>query len=187
MKLIVGLGNPGNSYNNTRHNCGFRVIDYYASKNNLNFKSKFNGLYAETIINGEKVILLKPQTYMNLSGECVSKFFNYYNLELEDLLVIYDDVDYEVGKFRIKRNGRPNGHNGIKNIIECLKSENIYRLKIGISKNNIPLVDYVLGKFSDEDNKKLSRLFNITSNVIEDFSNMNIDKLMEKYNGLNNE
>ena len=103
MKLIVGLGNPGKEYENTRHNCGFRAIDFYATKNNLNFKNKFNGEYCENRINNEKIILLKPQTFMNLSGDCVVKFVNYYNLKIEDILIIYDDVDFEVGKFKIKR------------------------------------------------------------------------------------
>ena len=188
MKLIVGLGNPGKNYINTRHNCGFRAIDFYAKKKSLTFKNKYNGEYCKNIINGEKIILLKPQTFMNLSGECVIKFFNYYNLELKDVLIIYDEVDYEVGTFKIKRGGRDNGHNGIKNIINQLKSEDVYRLKIGISKNkNIPRMDYVLGKFSDEDNNKLNKLFDITSKIIEDFSYMTIDELMQKYNGNLNE
>ena len=125
MKLVVGLGNPEKKYEFTRHNCGFRAIDYYASKNNLSFKSKFNGHYAETIVNNTKLILLKPQTYMNLSGESVIKFVNYYNINIEDILVIYDDVDFEVGKFKLRRGGSSGGHNGINNIIDLLKTQNI--------------------------------------------------------------
>ena len=105
MKLIVGLGNPDKKYEKTRHNCGFRAIDFYAEKNNLTFKSKYNGLYSENIINGEKILLLKPQTYMNLSGTSVIKYMKFYNLDLKDLLVIYDDVDFEIGTFKIKRGG----------------------------------------------------------------------------------
>ena len=188
MKLIVGLGNPGKNYINTRHNCGFRAIDFYANENSLIFKNKFNGEYCEKVINGEKVILLKPQTFMNLSGECIIKYFNYYNLDIKDVLIIYDDVDFDVGKFKIKRAGRDNGHNGIKDVIKYLKSEDIYRLKIGISKNkNIPRMEYVVGKFSDEDNDKLKEVFKITSKIIEDFSTMTIDELMQKYNGNTNE
>ena len=182
MKLVVGLGNPEKKYEFTRHNCGFRAIDYYASKNNLTFKSKFNGLYAETIVNNIKLILLKPQTYMNLSGESVIKFVNYYNINIEDILVIYDDVDFEVGKFKLRRGGSSGGHNGINNIIDLLKTQNISRLRMGISKNNIPLMDYVLGKFSSEENEKIESILPVISNIIDDFSVHNIDELMEKYN-----
>ena len=182
MKLVVGLGNPEKKYEFTRHNCGFRAIDYYASKNNLSFKSKFNGHYAETIVNNTKLILLKPQTYMNLSGESVIKFVNYYNINIEDILVIYDDVDFEVGKFKLRRGGSSGGHNGINNIIDLLKTQNISRLRMGISKNNIPLMDYVLGKFSSEENEKIESILPVISNSINDFSVHNIDELMEKYN-----
>lgn len=182
MKLIVGLGNPGKEYENTRHNCGFRAIDFYATKNNLNFKNKFNGEYCENRINNEKIILLKPQTFMNLSGDCVVKFVNYYNLKIEDILIIYDDVDFEVGKFKIKRKGSSNGHNGINDIINKLKTEEIYRLKIGISKNKIPLIDYVLSNFKISENKKLNCMFEKINNVIDDFSILSIDELMDKYN-----
>lgn len=185
MKLIVGLGNPGKNYENTRHNSGFRVIDFYAEKNNLVFKNKFNGEYAEQIINNEKFIFLKPQTFMNLSGECVIKFVNYFNIKTEDILVIYDDVNFEVGTFRIKRDGTDGGHNGIKNIILNLKTDKIYRIKIGISKNQIPLVDYVLGHFTKEDNEKLTNMFPTIEKVINDFSTKTIDKLMNEYNRKN--
>ena len=187
MKLVVGLGNPEKKYEFTRHNCGFRAIDYYASKNNLSFKSKFNGHYAETIVNNTKLILLKPQTYMNLSGESVIKFVNYYNINIEDILVIYDDVDFEVGTFKIRRGGSSGGHNGIRNIIDNLKTENIGRVRIGISKNEIPLMDYVLGKFTPEEDKKIASILPQVANIINDFSNHNIDELMEKYNRNKNE
>ncbi len=182
MKLIVGLGNPDKQYEFTRHNSGFRAIDYYVSNNNLKYKRKFNSLYAETIINGEKIMLVKPLTYMNLSGESVYKFVNYYNIDLKDLLIIYDDTDFDVGTLKIKRGGSSGGHNGINNIIEKLKTNNIQRIRIGISKNNIPLIDYVLSKFNDEENKKIESILPIISNIINDFSIYSIDKLMEKYN-----
>jgi peptidyl-tRNA hydrolase, PTH1 family len=182
MKLVVGLGNPEKKYEFTRHNCGFRAIDYYASKNNLTFKNKFNGFYVETIVNNTKLILLKPQTYMNLSGESVIKFVNYYNISIEDILVIYDDVDFEIGKFKLRRGGSSGGHNGINNIIDLLKTQNISRLRIGISKNSIPLMDYVLGKFSNDENEKIESILPIISNIIDDFTVHNIDELMEKYN-----
>ncbi len=182
MKLVVGLGNPEKKYEFTRHNCGFRAIDYYASKNNLTFKNKFNGFYVETIVNNTKLILLKPQTYMNLSGESVIKFVNYYNISIEDILVIYDDVDFEIGKFKLRRGGSSGGHNGINNIIDLLETQNISRLRIGISKNSIPLMDYVLGKFSNDENEKIESILPIISNIIDDFTVHNIDELMEKYN-----
>lgn len=185
MKLVVGLGNPGKEYKNTRHNCGFRAIDFYAEKNSLNFKNKFNGEYCEQIINNEKVIFLKPQTFMNNSGDSVIKFVNYYNINLEDILVIYDDVDFEVGTFKIKKNGSSGGHNGINSIINVLKTQNVYRLRIGISKNKIPLVDYVLGNFSKEDNEKINDMMPNVVNAINDFCNLTIEKLMEKYNTKN--
>ena len=133
-------------------------------------------------IGKEKVILVKPQTYMNLSGESVIKFVNYYNINIEDILVIYDDVDFEVGKFKLRRGGSSGGHNGINNIIDLLKTQNISRLRMGISKNNIPLMDYVLGKFSSEENEKIESILPVISNIINDFSVHNIDELMEKYN-----
>ena len=183
MKLIVGLGNQEKKYEKTRHNCGFRAIDYYAKKNNLSFKSKFKGLYCEQVVNNEKMILLKPQTYMNLSGESVREIVNFYNIDIEDILIIYDDIDFEVGTFKIRRGGSAGGHNGIRNIIDNLKTENIQRIRIGISKNEIPLMDYVLGKFTSEEEKKIESIFPQIANVIKDFSNNNIDELMKKYNG----
>lgn len=182
MKLVVGLGNPEKKYEKTRHNCGFRAIDFYATKNNLSFKNKYNSLYTENLVNNEKLILVKPQTYMNLSGTAVKKFVDFYNIELKDLLIIYDDVDFSVGTFKIKRNGSSGGHNGVKNIIDNLKTEEIQRIRIGISKNNIQLIDYVLGKFSNEDEKLIEQELCIIGNIIDDFSIYNIDKLMEKYN-----
>lgn len=182
MKLVFGLGNPEKKYEKTRHNCGFRAIDFYAKKNNLNFKNKFNSSYTENIVNGEKIVLVKPLTYMNLSGNSVREFVNFYNIELKDLLIIYDDVDFEIGTFKIKRGGSSGGHNGIKNIIENLKTEDIQRIRIGISKNSIPLMDYVLGKFSTDEDKLLESILPTISNVIDDFATKDINQLMEKYN-----
>lgn len=182
MKLVVGLGNPGKLYENTRHNCGFKAIDFYATKKNLTFKKKFNGEFCEQVINSEKIILLKPQTYMNLSGDCVIKFVNYYNIKLENILIIYDDVDFEVGTFKIKRGGSSAGHNGIKSIINNLKTEKLCRLRMGISKNEIPLIDYVTGRFNNEDTAKIENILPTISEVIDDFAFENIDFLMQKYN-----
>ena len=182
MKLIVGLGNPGKKYEKTRHNCGFMAIDFYAGKNNLTFKKKFNSLYTETEVNNEKVVLVKPQTFMNLSGNSVVKFVKFYNLDLKDLLVIYDDVDFPLGTFKIRRGGSCGGHNGIRNIIDNLKTDNIQRIRIGISKSDNELMDYVLGNLGKKERELIdSNLYKI-SDVIDDFTIYNIDKLMEKYN-----
>lgn len=120
---------------------------------------------------------------MNLSGESVREIVNFYNIDIEDILIIYDDIDFEVGTFKIRRGGSAGGHNGIRNIIDNLKTENIQRIRIGISKNEIPLMDYVLGKFTPEEEKKIESIFPQIANVIKDFSNNNIDELMKKYNG----
>ncbi len=185
MKLIVGLGNKGNEYNNTRHNVGFMVIDNYINKNNLTLKSKLDGLYAETIINGEKVIFLKPQNYINLSGDVISKYIKYFKIDIKDILVIHDDMDLEIGTFKIRYKGGSAGHNGLKNIESNLKTNEYKRIKIGISKNNIDKVDYVLGKFSSTELSKLNKVIDITYNIIEDFVSLSFENLMNKYNGYN--
>lgn len=185
MKLIVGLGNKGNEYNNTRHNVGFMVVDNYVNKNNLTLKSKLDGLYAETIINGEKVIFLKPQNYINLSGDVISKYIKYFKIDIKDILVIHDDMDLEIGTFKIRYKGGSAGHNGLKNIEANLKTNEYKRIKIGISKNNIDKVDYVLGKFSSIELSKLNKVIDITYNIIEDFVSLSFENLMNKYNGYN--
>ena len=185
MKLIVGLGNKGNEYNNTRHNVGFMVVDNYVNKNNLTLKSKLDGLYAETIINGEKVIFLKPQNYINLSGDVISKYIKYFKIDIKDILVIHDDMDLEIGTFKIRYKGGSAGHNGLKNIEANLKTNEYKRIKIGISKNNIDKVDYVLGKFSSIELSKLNKVIDIIYNIIEDFVSLSFENLMNKYNGYN--
>ena len=185
MKLIVGLGNKGNEYNNTRHNVGFMVVDNYINKNNLTLKFKLDGLYAETIINGGKVIFLKPQNYINLSGDVINKYIKYFKIDIKDILVIHDDMDLEIGTFKIRYKGGSAGHNGLKNIEANLKTNEYKRIKIGISKNNIDKVDYVLGKFSSTELSKLNKVIDITYNIIEDFVSLSFENLMNKYNGYN--
>lgn len=187
MKLVVGLGNPGKKYEKTRHNCGYNAINFYAAKNNLSFKKKFNAEYCEQVVNNEKMLLVKPTTYMNLSGNAVIEFVNFYNIDKKDILIIYDDKNFEVGTFKIKRKGSDGGHNGIKNIISVLHTEDIARVKMGISMPKGELIDYVLGKFSKEDTEKLNNLYPTICNIIDDFSILTIDELMDKYNGMNNE
>ncbi|MGM9972104.1 MAG: aminoacyl-tRNA hydrolase [Anaeroplasmataceae bacterium] len=163
MKLIVGLGNPGKEYEDTRHNVGFMAIDRLADKYNALFKLDKNlkGLIASVNINGEKVILLKPITFMNLSGESVKPVMSYYKINVSDLIVINDDLDMPVGKIRYRAKGSAGGHNGLKSIIANLKTEEFQRIKIGIDRSKvIPVVDWVLGKFSNEDTKVLETSFN---------------------------
>ena len=189
MKMIVGLGNPGKEYENTRHNAGFIILDNYAKEKNItDFKRKFNGLYATYFYNDDKVILLKPQSFMNLSGTVVKKFASFFKIKPEDILIIQDDLDLPVGKIKIKFKGSSGGHNGIKNIIENLKTEIFPRFKVGIGKDdNINYMNYVVGKFSKDDLNKISKICSFSSNIIDDFINYDIEKVMSKYNGDNYE
>ena len=188
MKLIVGLGNPGKEYENTRHNIGFMVVDNYILKKGISdsWKNKFNGLYLEANIKGEKVIFLKPQSYMNLSGGVVSQFVNFYKINLDDIIVISDDLDLLTGNFKLKPNGSCGGHNGLRDIEKCLGTQEYKRLKVGISKNNdIDTKDYVLSKISKDDLKIYESLFDDFVFVIDDFFNISFKELMNKYNSKN--
>jgi len=154
MKLFVGLGNPGKKYAETRHNVGFMVVDELAKKWSISLveDQKFKGEVGSTHINGEKIILLKPTTYMNLSGEAVQAVMDFYHLENEDVVVIYDDLDMETGKLRGRAQGSAGGHNGIKSIILHLAGDQFKRFKIGIDKSPYgKSSDHVLGKFSAEE------------------------------------
>lgn len=189
--LIVGIGNPGREYNKTRHQIGNMVIDAFANKYGLSFKyDAFNADVTSIDINNKRIYLAKPLTYVNLSGEFVVKFMKYHNISLSNLFVIYDDLSILIGKFKIKRNGSSGGHNGIKNIIKMLGSEEIKRLKIGILNQElfkkIPIKDYVLSKFTIDDYNKIVNLYGIFFNIIIDFATINFDQLMNKYNNINN-
>ena len=188
MKLIVGLGNPGREYEKTRHNIGFFMIDHYVEYKEINedWKNKFNGLYLDTKINDEKVIFLKPQSYMNLSGGVVRKFVDFFKIELDSILIISDDLDLNIGNFKLKDRGSSGGHNGLKDIEICLGNQNYKRLKIGISNNkNIDTKDYVLSKFSKEDISKYESLFDEIKLVIDDYFKLDFFTLMNKYNRKN--
>lgn len=154
MYLIVGLGNPGIKYDYTRHNAGFMFMDYFAKKHNIDIKKiKFKGLLGEGFIDGEKVALLKPSTFMNLSGESVAEAMNFYKLTPDKLIVVYDDISLQLGKMRIREKGSAGGHNGIKSIIYMLNSDSFKRIKIGVGTDElekIELVNFVLAKFTDE-------------------------------------
>ncbi len=181
MKLIIGLGNPGKDYQNTRHNVGFLILDNYLG--NVDWKEKFNALYFEKRINSEKVIFVKPLTFMNLSGNAVVKYVNYYNVNIDDILVIQDDLDLPFSTYKLKKNSSAGGHNGIKSIINCLGSQDFLRLKIGVSNNkSIDTKDYVLGRFSKEEKDKLDSLQKTFNEIIESFVIVGISKTMNIYN-----
>lgn len=179
MKLIVGLGNPGNEYKDTRHNVGFNVLDAYV---NDIWKEKFDALYVEKIIDGEKVLFIKPMTYMNLSGTSLVKFVNFYKINPKSILIVHDDLDLPSGKVRIKASSSSGGHNGIKNIIECLGTKEFLQLKVGIGNNkNESTRNYVLDKLSKEELKFLSDI--VFENIFNDFiNNADVNTLMNKYN-----
>lgn len=183
MKLVVGLGNPGKEYENTRHNIGFMMIDEIVRTYNLIGKEKMNGLYYELNVKGEKVYLLKPLSYMNLSGEVVRKYVDYFKINIEDILIINDDLDLPIGTHKLREKGSSGGHNGLKNIEQHLNTNNYKRLKIGISNNkNIDTKDYVLGRFSKEDMNELNNFIKLAPNVLEDFITLSFTNLMNKYN-----
>lgn len=181
MKLVVGLGNPGKEYESTRHNIGFIILDSYLGE--VKWSNKFNGLYYQTSIKGEKYIFLKPQSYMNLSGRVVRKFVDYFKVDIKDILIIHDDLDLEVGKIRIKINSASGGHNGIKDIIAALHTDAFARIKIGVSNNKkMDTKDYVLGSFSKKDIDEIKNNFNNIYDIIENFNYDDINLLMNKYN-----
>ena len=183
MKLIVGLGNPGDEYKNTRHNVGFMVLDSWMNYHNYKFdKTKFNGEYSIIKYNNGDVIILKPLSFMNLSGTVVLSFVNYFKIDIDDILVIYDDKDIELGSVKLKKNGSCGGHNGIRNIIDNLKTDKFKRLKVGLSKNNTDMVSFVLGKFSNVEKCKLDNVLKETNNILDDYFNLSFDNLMNKYN-----
>lgn len=184
MKLIVGLGNPGKEYENTRHNIGFSLLDVISKDKGFNFDSeKFNAKYTEFNTLGERVILIKPLSYMNLSGIVVRKYMDYFKISKDDLLVIQDDLDMVLGKIKFVYNSSSGGHNGIKNIEESISTREYVRLKIGISNNkDIDTRDYVLAKFSKSDLEILNNTYSKLINVIEDFIKLDKSALMSKYN-----
>ena len=184
MKLIVGLGNPGREYNKTRHNIGFMCIDKIAEYFKLSFDSnKFTGSYTQFNYNGEKIILLKPGKYMNLSGEVIRDFVNFFKIDIEDILIISDDLDTKVGKYRLRYKGSSGGHNGLKNIELHLSSKEYKRIKVGISNDkNLDTKDYVLGKFTNEEMELLNPIIEKIPSIIEDYLKLPFDNVMNKYN-----
>ena len=184
MKLIVGLGNPGKEYENTRHNIGFSLLDVIAKDKGFDFNSeKFNAKYLETNIEGERVIFIKPLSYMNLSGIVVRKYMDYFKIKKEDLLVIQDDLDMVLGKIKFVYNSSSGGHNGIKNIEEQISTREYVRLKIGISNNkDIDTKDYVLGKISKEESKLILPAIENAADAVLMSIRRPFNEVMSKYN-----
>lgn len=177
MKCIIGLGNIGKEYENTRHNIGFMMLDRLSKKYNINIDRKMKKyIYGEGIINGEKVCLVKPTTFMNLSGEAIVELMNWYKITPEDIVVIYDDIDIPFGEVRYRLNGSAGTHNGMRNIIAMIKTEEFARIRAGIENRNgvpIPLVDYVLQRMSKEEIEKID---NEIANIVEE----NVIKFLTK-------
>lgn len=172
MKLIVGLGNPGSNYEQTRHNVGFMTVDAYASSVGANFKlePKLKGMIANVNVFGKKAILLKPMTYMNLSGESVQLVMNYYKIDKEDLLVISDDLDSHTGRVRLRANGSAGGHNGLKSVEKCISTSEYKRLKIGIDRSSvIPVIDWVLQRFTKDEMSLINEAIDKSVKAIDDY------------------
>ena len=185
--LIVGLGNPGKEYENTRHNVGFMYVDYLADKYNLTFKleKKHQAMVAEFKIDNKKHYLLKPLTYMNLSGIAVRSFCDYYKIPTSEIFIVVDDLDLETGRIRIRKAGSSGGHNGLKSIFAHMNTENIYRMRVGINNNKkTDTKDYVLGRFGVVDTEAINKTISLAPNITEDLISKGIDFIMNKYNGV---
>ena len=184
--IIVGLGNPGIQYGETRHNAGFMTVDYMAKNLGFSFgQHKFKSVVADASIGGKRCLVMKPETYMNNSGEAVAEAMNFYKIPLENIIVIFDDISLEPSKMRIRRQGSSGGHNGIKSIIALCGGEKFPRIKIGVGKKpdpNYNLADWVLGKFPDDDKKKLETVFENACNAAELIVQGNINDAMNRYN-----
>ena len=185
MKVIVGLGNPDKKYHGTRHNIGFQTIDYLSDKYRISVDTKkHKGLIGKGIIDGQKVLLVKPMTYMNLSGECLRPIMDFYKLEPEDFIIIYDDINLDVGQLRIRKKGSAGGHNGIKSIISHFGSQEFPRIRIGVGEKpkEYDLVAYVLGHFSKEELKIYEELMPDIAGAVELMVWDDIDQAMNQYN-----
>lgn len=186
MKIIVGLGNLGQKYTYTRHNTGFLFVDYFSQKHGIKVdKIKFKALYGQGIINGQKVILVKPQTFMNLSGESVMAVIDFFKCSLKDVVVVYDDISLDVGKIRIRTKGSDGGHNGIKSIIYLNKSDEFDRIKIGVGNpphKDYDLADYVLSEFSKDEQKIMFETLKKASEAAELIIDNKLQQAMNSYN-----
>ena len=185
MYVIAGLGNPGREYEGTRHNVGFMTLDALADKYNIDVREKaFKGLIGKGVIEGNKVILVKPQTYMNLSGECIRQVMDYYKVDPSEFIVIYDDISLVPGGIRIRKKGSAGGHNGIKNIIAHLGTQEFPRVRIGVGEKpaRMDLADYVLGGFSKEDEALVKEACEHAAEAAAEILTDGPDKAMNDFN-----
>ena len=190
MKLIVGLGNPGKEYSSNRHNIGFLCVDRFAAENGIAIDNK----YGKTVlgsgrIKGEEVVLAKPQTYMNASGQAVISLMQKYKVKLEDLIIVHDDMDLQLGKIRIRKDSSAGGHNGIKSIIEYLNTQNFVRLRVGIGRPHVTdekkshnIVQFVLGDFSKEDQSIVEEMHKVVNEALLCLITQGLDPAMNKFN-----
>ena len=188
MKIVVGLGNPGLKYEFTRHNIGFRIVDSLARNIEIEFKKvkSYYSLISRGMINTHKVILIKPQTLMNLSGRAVSKVVSYYKIPLQDLLIVYDDLNLELGQVRIRKKGSAGGHKGIESIMQYLNNEEIPRLRIGIGNPSVNFdfncMSYVLSNFNNDEKDKIGEVIQLSTEAIKTVIEDGFEKAMRKYN-----
>ncbi|WEG18985.1 aminoacyl-tRNA hydrolase [Alkalihalophilus pseudofirmus] len=185
VKVVVGLGNPGAKYAGTRHNIGFDIIDYCAKELGVELnQAKFKGVYGTKVINGEKVFFLKPLTYMNLSGESVRPLLDYFNIDIEDLVVIYDDLDLPAGKIRLRQKGSAGGHNGIKSLIQHLGTDKFKRIRVGIDrpKNGEPIVNYVLGTYHPDEREAVNESIVQAAKAVEAWTEKTFLEVMNQFN-----
>ncbi len=184
--LVVGLGNPDRKYLNTRHNAGFIAVDEIAASLGTAIdKKKFDALVADVTLAGERVLLMKPQTYMNLSGVAVEKAASFYKIPPEHVIVLFDDISLDVGRVRIRRKGSAGGHNGIRSIIDYLQSDNFPRVKIGVGERpnpNYDLADWVLSTFKEDEKKAIREVASHCREIVELMLSGNVDKAMNLYN-----
>lgn len=185
MYLIIGLGNPENEYKNTRHNMGFDTINVLSKKYNIEMnKSKFDAICGDGIIENEKVILIKPQTYMNLSGKSAIQFVNFYKVNMQNVIVIYDDMDVDLGKIKIRKKGGPGSHNGMKSMISELNSQDFPRVRVGIGKPKFDndMINYVIGAIPNNEKEILEKSVEESSNAVCEILNSGIDLAMNRFN-----
>ncbi len=183
--IVVGLGNPGSKFDNTRHNVGFDTVDVLAAKHGIKInKLKHKALSGDGVINGQRVILVKPQTYMNLSGESVREIIEWYKTPLKNTIIVYDDIDLAVGKIRVRPKGSSGTHNGMRSILYHIQSEDFPRIRIGIGRppENWDLADFVLSRFTPEDRKLINEGITNAAEAIETIIKSGVDAAMNKFN-----
>jgi len=187
MKLIVGLGNPGREYKDTRHNYGFKVVDAFADAIGVDFnKEDFDGVYAKFKVDDEDVILFKPLTYMNLSGTAVQKIVHFYKIDVDDIVVVFDDLAIKPGEIRLRLEGSSGGQKGMQNIIDNLGTQNIKRIRIGTGEPTFDTIDYVLGKPTKEELPLLEKAVERAVGALKEYLNHDFQNAMSKYNGGDN-